>query len=194
MGNPKMDGADDMDQSNPDQVEDDAPASGSDDSESEDEEPEKFEKRMDWYRPENARKFLGLSWIRFGLIFGIHYLVQFGLALCCANFYNDAGSRVSCPGAVVEPEVVLDNGTLQGGPASVYDSALIVLGIYHIIEWVRTIVLIALTCMGGVPLLWFWDASFVLNTLFGVCAYIYAIAARFGANGVACAEVQPERA
>lgn len=37
--------------------------------------------------------------------------------------------------------------------AKVYDTAFLLLGLFHIIEWLRTIVLLASTCMGGVWLI-----------------------------------------
>lgn len=37
--------------------------------------------------------------------------------------------------------------------AKVYDDAFFLLGLFHIIEWIRTIILLTTTCMGGVFLL-----------------------------------------
>ena len=39
---------------------------------------------------------------------------------------------------------------VEGEPksAEVYDTALLLLGLFHIIEWFRTIMLLTVTCMG----------------------------------------------
>ena len=42
--------------------------------------------------------------------------------------------------------------------------------------------------------MWAWHITTPINALFGVVVYVYAHIARFNANGVACAEVQPARA
>lgn len=58
-------------------------------SESEDVEPEKLP-YMQMFSPETAREFLGKSWVVFSIFFGLYYLLQFGLALMCANYYGQS--------------------------------------------------------------------------------------------------------
>ena len=66
------------------------------------------------------------------------------------------------------------------------------MGLFHIIEWVRTGILLALTGMGGVRMMLFYEITAV-NYLFGFVAYVYAHYAYFGATGVECRIAQPTR-
>ena len=76
--------------------------------------------------------------------------------------------------------------------AAVYDGALLLLAIYHIIEWIRTTIVLTVVFV-GINLVWLYIIG-ILNTLFGLIAVIYAIAVRFGEEGQQCAEVQEFRA
>ena len=67
------------------------------------------------------------------------------------------------------------------------------MGLYHIIEWCRTILLLTVTCMKYEILMYIYNALFV-NLIFGVIVALYAHIVRFGAAGSACAAAQPERA
>lgn len=71
--------------------------------------------------------------------------------------------------------------------AWVYDQAFFLMGLFHIIEWVRTIVLLTSTCMGGefLIVLYQWTS---INAIFGFIAYVFAHIAVLSADGQACAE------
>ena len=60
----------------------------SDDDSSEDEMPEE-QPSKEMYTASNATEWLGKSWLTFGLFFGLYYIVHFGMALCCCNFYAE---------------------------------------------------------------------------------------------------------
>ena len=45
---------------------------------------------MKMFDAEILREFLGKSWVVFSVFFGLYYLLQFGLALMCANFYSQS--------------------------------------------------------------------------------------------------------
>ena len=77
--------------------------------------------------------------------------------------------------------------------SSVYGTALLLLGMFHIIEWFRTIVLLTVTCM-KYEILMYVNNFLFLNLIFGFVAAIYAHVARFGALGTECADEQPKRA
>lgn len=88
------------------------------------------------------------------------------------------------------------NGWKKGDPmtlvnqlesAFVYDKAFFLMGLFHIIEWVRTIILLTSTCMGGEFLIVIYQWSSI-NAIFGFVAYVFAHHALLGADGVACAE------
>lgn len=74
----------------------------------------------------------------------------------------------------------------------VYDTAFLLVGIFHTIEWFRTLVLLVSTTMGGVFLLKFYYIT-AINAFYGFVAYIFAHYAYFSENGVACAEKQATR-
>lgn len=74
----------------------------------------------------------------------------------------------------------------------VYDTAFLLVGIFHTIEWFRTLVIIVSTSMGGVFLLKFYYIT-ALNAIYGFVAYIVAHYAYFSENGVKCAENQQTR-
>jgi len=64
---------------------------GNSDEESEEEEDDECPENPGYgamFKAENARKFLGKSWVVFSAFFSIYYLLQFALALGCANYYS----------------------------------------------------------------------------------------------------------
>ena len=72
--------------------------------------------------------------------------------------------------------------------AAVYDSALLLLAIYHIVEWLKTTVVLTVVFV-GINLVWLY-LIMILNTLFGVFTMIYAVMVRFSEEGMECAEAQ----
>ena len=67
--------------------------------------------------------------------------------------------------------------------------ALLLLGMFHIFEWVRSALLLTCTVLQGMGcVMWTWHLTTPINALFGVVAYIYAHYARFSAAGQMCAE------
>ena len=183
--------------------------SGSDESDEEEPMPIGYWKM---FQASEARKYLGKSWVVFSLFFTIYYILQFGLALCCANFRSQSkGERLE---GFDKGGMTFDKSTFkicqmyevntqdrksqefidaQLQSAAVYDTAFLLLGIFHIIEWVRTALLMGVTCLGGVPLLLIYQFTSI-NALFGVVAYIFAHYARFSEAGQNCKEVHPNRA
>ena len=161
-----------------------------DDEESEDEDPKPEHKEYkEMFHPTNTAEGLGTqsNWWKFCMPLGLYYILQFGLALCCANAYSDVERKTPCG---------VSSKQLKGEEAgAVYDMALLMLGIFHIVEWVRTALLITCTTMENMGLLmWTWHITTPLNALFGVVCYVYAHYARFNANGMMCVDAQPSRA
>lgn len=149
-----------------------------------DEEPQKLPSK-EMYQVKNSVEFLDRSWVTFSLFFGLYYVLQFGLALCAANMYAHSEADSAC--------VDIGGTTFDGEglpeSRSVYDTALLLLGLYHIIEWFRTILLLTVTCMKYEILMYIYNALF-LNAIFGVIVALYAHVARFGAYGSECAGSQ----
>ena len=84
--------------------------------------------------------------------------------VCACNFYSDHSRYNNC----VRPD-----GTLIKGEAAseVYDMALYLAGIFHVIEWIRTTILLAVICIGA-NLMPIWYAS-AISALFGIAVFIY---------------------
>ena len=78
--------------------------------ESSDEEPE-YPGYKEMFYAKNARPFLGKSWVVFSSFFAIYYLLQFGLALMCANFYSQS-TEIRLSDFEMEYEKKFDDGTL----------------------------------------------------------------------------------
>jgi hypothetical protein len=79
-----------------DEFKKDTPAMGQGNNEDEEEEESEAEEApeehayMKMFDADIMREFLGKSWVVFSSFFGLYYLLQFGLALMCANFYSQS--------------------------------------------------------------------------------------------------------
>ena len=67
-----------------------------------------------------------------------------------------------------------------------YDGVLLLLAIYHIIEWLKTTIVLTVVFV-GINLMWIY-VFLILNTLFGILVIIQTIWVRFSEDGEACAE------
>ena len=92
-------------------------------------------------------------------------------AIGAVNFYGDADRFMCCGTGDCDP---LD-------AAKVFDRAILLLSIYHMIEWVKTTFALTVVCV-GINLMWVYYLFF-WNTIFGVVVIIIAMAARFGEAG-----------
>ena len=104
----------------------------------------------------------------FGINIVIYYLLQLAACIAITNFYSDTDRFYSCR---------IDNYRKPLDAAAVFDKPLLVLAIYHLVEWIRTTILLATICMGSAMswLMWPWYFT-VFNTLFGLGATINAMA------------------
>ena len=136
-----------------------------------------FMKPGNFTRVVSGKKAVWGFWTLFGYI-GHFFLIVIGI-----NLYSDVDRLLKC-----------GEGQYKGDPKSseVYDTALLLLIIYHLIEWVRIIVFGVCVVIGANLMSIYYATS--LNTLFGIAAYCYAHSARFNEHGKACAEVQTYRA
>ena len=123
-------------------------------------------------RPENMAKIIGNRKLIFGTWGLIGYIGQFILIVSVINVYSDNDRFNNCN----IPEL-----TTREEFSEVYDSALRVLGVYHIIEWVRMTIFLV-TLLLGQNFMPIWYAT-SLNTLYGIAAYIYCHVVRFSGNG-----------
>ncbi len=120
----------------------------------------------------------------FSLIVGFYYLVCFICCVCACNFYSDHSRFNNC---------TRDDGTIIAGDeaSKVYDMALYVLGIFHVIEWIRTTILLAIICIGA-NLLPLWYAS-AISAPFAIGVFIYAHVVYASDDSKACADAQKTR-
>lgn len=120
----------------------------------------------------------------YGLVITLWYLVQFVGCVAVINLYSDSDRLTPCD----------TTGPLADGEESskVFDTPLLFLAIWHIIEWIRTTVLLTVVCI-GVNWVIFWYAT-ALNTLFGLVVYALVHMSYFDEDGKKCAEVQEYRA
>ncbi len=119
-----------------------------------------------------------------GAIVGFYYIVQFICCVCACNFYSDVTRHNPC--------ALADNVMLTGEDASaVLDTAIKLAGIFHIIEWIRTTILLVAICIGAnVVHLWYLTA---ISALYGIAVFIYLHVVYASTNGMACGLVQTTR-
>ena len=134
-------------------------------------------------RPANYAKIIGNMKLIYGIWGFIAYIGQFFLIITAINLYSDGDRYLSC-----KPE--WRRGDERN--SEVYDTALVLLASYHLVEWVR-VILFLVTLILGTNLLHVWYITSI-NTLFGIAAYCYAHSARYSDDGKACAENQVARA
>ena len=132
----------------------------------------------------------------FGLVVGLWYLTQFIGAVACINLYSDNDRLKQCVqptnADIGKPASELHELTDPERSSEVFDAPLLLLAIFHIVEWIRTTVLLTVILI-GVNWAIFWYAT-TLNTLFGLIVYAFAHMAYFDEYGELCAEAQPDRA
>lgn len=130
----------------------------------------------------NAAKLLSGHFYKINITFGIYYITQFLLSLSAANFYSDSDRFVSCG--------IIDYDTPATATKGL-DMALYLLSIYHITEWLRTTLLLMISCVGAnITILYYIT---MLNCIFGFVAYIFTYVTYFSEPGQACSKAQEYR-
>ena len=110
----------------------------------------------------------------YGLNLTFWYLAQFIGAVACINLYSDGDRTILCAGHT-DPDKA----------SEVLDFPLVLLAVFHMIEWIRTSLLLTVSCI-GVNWSIGWYAT-TLNTLYGIIAYAIAPHAAAGALMLRCA-------
>lgn len=110
-----------------------------------------------------------------GAFIGIYYTFQFAGCVGVVNFYSDTDRFTAC---------VKDQDPLEA--ASVFDVPLLLLAFYHLIEWIKTTILLTVVCV-GLNLMWVYY-FFFWNTLYGVIAIVYTMIVVFSNEGQECSE------
>lgn len=122
--------------------------------------------------------------IIYGFTITFYYLLQFVGCVATVNLYSDVDRLTPCAttGTLANPEEA----------SKVFDTPLLILAIWHIIEWIRTTVLLTVVCI-GVNWTIFWYVT-MPNSIFGLVAYAIVHMVYFSDDGKACKEVQTNRA
>jgi hypothetical protein len=148
---------------------------------------EQTEAPLEWreyFYPATMTTLLHKKLLMMGFIVGFYYIVQFMCCVCACNFYSD--------NARTQPCVIGDNIVLTGEDASaVFDTAIKLTGIFHIIEWIRTTILLVAICIGvNVMQIWYITA---ISSLYGIAVFIYLHVVYASASGMACGQSQVYR-
>merc|ERR1719453_1718113 len=107
---------------------------------------------------------MGKNWLLWTGVIMVYYIINFVMAVGACNFYSDVTHDSPC---MSENKIVK-----SGDDASmVMDPAIKLCGIFHIIEWIRTTVLLTVVLIGS-PLMIVWYVSGV-SFLYGIVAFIY---------------------
>ncbi len=134
----------------------------------------------DWkfyFMPAQATKLITGRCCGMSLSIGAYYCIQLVLTIGVVNVYSDADRFLLCN----ENQTPLE-------AADVFDNALLLLAIFHLIEWIKTTFLLTVVCVGinlmHVYYFLFW------NTIFGVIAVVYTMIVVFSEEGQACSAPQ----
>lgn len=110
----------------------------------------------------------------FGVFTAFYYFVQLLFCMGAGIYYSDR-SRFHC---------VLYSYDIHKA-SEVYDLAIFYTGVFHIIEWIRTTILLVVICAGTNCLMYVWYLS-AISTLYGVGVFVYVHIVYFSADGQAC--------
>ena len=151
--------------------------------EEKEEKPPLPDKRSSWkvyLKPYWWSLLLSHNRLCYGLNLTFWYLAQFIGAVACINLYSDGDRTILCAGHT-DPDKA----------SEVLDFPLVLLAVFHMIEWIRTSLLLTVSCI-GVNWSIGWYAT-TLNTLYGIIAYAIAHMAYLSEDGKDCGEVQEYR-
>lgn len=139
-----------------------------------------------YFYPAMITKIMGKKYLLMGFLVGFYYTVQFLACVSACNFYSDASRYAPC--------ILTDDTTLEGEDASaVYDWAIFLGGVFHVVEWIRTTILLTVICIGA-NLMIVWYLSGLLSFVFGLGTFAYLQYVYFGTEAAsACSESQPQR-
>ena len=133
---------------------------------------------------------LNRSKLIFGFYTGLWYLLQFIGCVAVINLYSDKDRKNECQTIKDANEGKdVDLGELS---SEVFDFPLLMLALFHIIEWIRTTVLLTVICIGvNWTIAWYVTTA---NTLFGIVVYAIVHMVYTSEDGQSCKDVQEYRA
>ena len=144
------------------------------------------------------KTYLKNQWIsvllsRNKLIYGFYtggwYLVQFVGCVAVVNLYSDKDREIVCDTIRDDESIALADKAEKS--SDVFDFPLLMLALYHMIEWIRTTVLLTVICI-GVNWTWIWYVT-TFNTLFGIVVYAIVHMVYMSEDGKSCNDAQEYR-
>ena len=120
----------------------------------------------------------------YGLTITFWYLANFIGCVAVINLYSDKDRLNPCDvtGELAVPDLA----------SKVYDLPLLMLAIWHMIEWIRTTILLTVVCI-GVNWMLVWYIT-IPNTVFGLVTYAIVHMSYFSDDGKLCQDFQENRA
>lgn len=145
---------------------------------------------MFYLTPETTFEIIVKRWIRMCSITGLIYCYHLFFAMYGVDQFTDLSGKLSCSGP--------DAGKISTDPAEVekavgtYQTAIGMLAVFHMIEWLRQLVFLTGTLVGVNLMHLYYIMS--INVVYGFIACLVGIAARFSPAGEECAKHQTYRA
>jgi len=141
-----------------------------------------------WKNHEVTFKITTTKWGKFTMLAFVIYMYHLCWAMSGCSMYSDWSREIRC-GQFVKQDGATETSTqdqeARAKSSAVYDMALFIATIYHIIEWVRWTLLIT-TALINSNLIRLFNLT-GLNYFLGVASLAISMAARFSEDGVACA-------
>ena len=124
----------------------------------------------------------------YGFYTGGWYLLQFVGCVAVINLYSDKDRKIVCDSIREAGGDPLD---WPEKSSDVFDFPLLMLALYHMIEWIRTTVLLTIVCI-GVNWTWIWYVT-TFNSLFGIVVYAIVHMVYMSDDGKSCNDAQEWR-
>ena len=127
---------------------------------------------------------LNKNMLFYGIVMGLWYLANFIGASACINLYSDKDRLNPCD---VTGELAVPDEA-----SKVFDLPLVMLAVWHMIEWIRTTVLLSVILIGVNWIsVWYWTMP---TSLYGLVTYAIVHMSYFSDDGKLCKEYQEHRA
>ena len=140
-----------------------------------------------FFKPKQLGTVLHKKYAVAAPIVGLYYIINFMCCVSACNFYSDESRKASC----VSPDGIVYTFDEDQKSSMILDTAILIAGIFHVIEWLRTTILLTVVVIGATNLMWAYYAL-GLNTIFGIVALVFVHLSYFG-EGAYCKDAQPTR-
>lgn len=132
-----------------------------------------------YLKPQFLTVLISRNKLIYGFSITLWYLAQFIGAVATINLYSDVERKNSCDikGDLLDPDE----------SSKVFDVPLVLLAIYHMVEWIRMAIMLTVVCIGvNLTAIWY---LLIPNTVYGLIAYVIVHISYFSEDGKLCKEV-----